>query len=302
MTNLKIPISKNSRWDEKQITHLYCKTYKVLYKWPENIHLTIHILGIPVSECGAWARPIREMSVHICPMGGRRANLLTAALTAEIWTAACSYRGTVARCRAAAGKRLSLLHRCTLQEPPDYLTTSLLQVFALEYISGGSWGCEGTALTLETLLTERLREAMPGQGSQQAQVGRYILLKNKTQNCKFIALKIQHADLYVWDKKICHIHMRIMLFTSNYVELEHEINSKTVDFYYKMYTLRNHKNQYALALTVLILKWNTFYQRVAACTWMQTSRTSNKDPYQIIFRALFTWEMMEETLLLIFTN
>ena len=60
--------------------------------------------------------------------------------------------------------------------------------------------------------------------------------------------------------------MRIMLFTSNYVELEHEINSKTVDFYYKMYTLRNHKNQYALALTVLILKWNTFYQRVAACT------------------------------------
>ena len=170
------------------------------------------------------------MSVHICPMGGRRANLLTAALTAEIWTAACSYRGTVARCRAAAGKRLSLLHRCTLQEPPDYLTTSLLQVFALEYISGGSWGCEGTALTLETLLTERLREAMPGQGSQQAQVGRYILLKNKTQNCKFIALKIQHADLYVWDKKICRIHMGIMLFTSNYVELEHEINSKTVDF------------------------------------------------------------------------
>ena len=230
MTNLKIPISKNSSWKKKQITHLYCKTYKVLYKWPENIHLTIHILGIPVSECGAWARPIREMSVHICPMGGRRANLLTAALTAEIWTAACSYRGTVARCRAAAGKRLSLLHRCTLQEPPDYLTTSLLQVFALEYISGGSWGCEGTALTLETLLTERLREAMPGQGSQQAQVGRYILLKNKTQNCKFIALKIQHADLYVWDKKICHIHMRIMLFTSNYVELEHQINSKTVDF------------------------------------------------------------------------
>ena len=91
--------------------------------------------SIPVSECGAWAWPIREMSVHIYPMGRRRANLLTAALSAEIWTAACSYRGTVARCRAAAaGKPLSLLSRCTLQEPPDYLTTSLLQVFALEYI------------------------------------------------------------------------------------------------------------------------------------------------------------------------
>ena len=235
-------------------------------------------------------------------MGGRRANLLTAALTAEIWTAACSYRGTVARCRAAAGKRLSLLHRCTLQEPPDYLTTSLLQVFALEYISGGSWGCEGTALTLETLLTERLREAMPGQGSQQAQVGRYILLKNKTQNCKFIALKIQHADLYVWDKEICHIHMGITLIPAIMWNWNMKSTAKLLIFYYKMYTLRNHKNQCALALTVLILKWNTYYQRVAACTWMQTSRTSNKDPYQIIFRALFTWEMMEETLLLIFTN
>ena len=45
----------------------------------------------------------------------------------------------------------------------------------------GSWGWEGSALTLETILTERLRAAMPGQGSQQAQVGRYIFTKKEDE-------------------------------------------------------------------------------------------------------------------------
>ena len=145
-------------------------------------------------------------------MGGRRANLLTAALNAEIWTAACSYRGTVARCRAAAaGSPLSLpaVYSAGAQ---DYLTTSLLQVFALEYIHlRRLLRLSGDSLDIGDSF-DRATESSDAGAGQSAGTGRKVqsFQQKNTQNCKFIALytNVQHADSSVWDKRhLSHIHL-----------------------------------------------------------------------------------------------